>query len=157
MLLRRREGEGLEAPERAEGRALMGNPYPASPGKFPQAAALGPKVCQLPLLETETISQRMASPKVASGKREGWVAKDLLSALREDLFKEGSRHTSVHARMCVYVPTCVQETPISTVLQTQRLACGRENKSPLWARPLSWERGRFAIGHLVEGDTPFRK
>lgn len=40
----------------------------------------------------------------------------------------------VHACICVYTcPTHVHETPISRGLQTQRLACGRENKSPLWA------------------------
>lgn len=77
----------------------MANPYPASPGKFPQAATLGPKICQLPLLETG-ISQRTASPEVASGKREGWVAKDLLSALREDSSK---KEASVCVCMRVYV------------------------------------------------------
>lgn len=53
------------------------------------------------------INQRMAPLEVASEKKEEWVAKDLLSALREDFSKRGSRHVYVHA-------TCV---PVTTHLQ----------------------------------------
>lgn len=49
----------------------------------------------------------MAPLEVASEKKEEWVAKDLLSALREDFSKRGSRHVYVHA-------TCV---PVTTHLQ----------------------------------------
>lgn len=71
MLPRRGEGEGLEAPERAAGTALRTNPYPAPSGKFPQAAALGPKICQHPLLETEKYQPANGFPRSGLWKKGG--------------------------------------------------------------------------------------
>jgi hypothetical protein len=77
-LEKRRGGGGVP-----EERDLIFNPYLAPPGKFPQPAALGPKTCQDSLLEAERCQPENSSPRKCLWKKEGWVANDFLSALRE--------------------------------------------------------------------------
>lgn len=60
--------EGLEATFRGL-REGLDFPYPAPPGTFPQAAALGPKTCQDLLLEAERYQPENGSPRSGLWKK----------------------------------------------------------------------------------------